>query len=570
MALLQNFDIEANLKQIDKRAQYVKNLCDEFITKTDTYYNTVEAESQIEETDTDDVLKNKIGGLYTVYSNRMLRAEGCGNRLLAYGGKMQSTLQGATQQLSKAKEASSGSDCTAIIQRVQGDLIKVQDLHTKTFGSAENSELVVEELSDGEAAIVKLKALKYDYPEQFVEVVADVGADVVENKITQVENTIVKAKKVCDLAYSYKNEVERLNTELDGLRERIATFEQEARKNAFEHRFKENGSAFQQAKSCQGGNKTQQGYSDYNTGARDFKTAADMFDRRGNGCEVPKPLSMEDGGSGEVTDSSGAKVITRSMGGNYYGRRSLTMQILESIWDYFGASGGDVSDLGLFTSYGYNKNGNILVNDKIFSVNYTSGMVDVPEAVAELIKSGNWSEIMAIDFELSGYLQGVQRLTFATNNQLRQFAQNLGVSGVYPQAIAIKLRDKRRKMKRLFPKLMSIEVSGVEMLLGDEVTPEAEQRVAEVSRKMDKASMLADTLNSGVQLPSLNIKTKLKQLYDYPIVKVVSKVFGYGVGVPFGFTLLSMMHPFALVCGALGVGVLGVMEYKKARNFLNS
>ena len=60
-------------------------------------------------------------------------------------------------------------------------------------------------------------------------------------------------------------------------------------------------------------------------------------------------------------------------------------------------------------------------------------------------------------------------------------------------------------------------------------------------------------------------KSLISKLWEKPIFRVPCKVFGYAKGVPLAFTALAAMGPFAVVCGLCGLGVLGMHEWKKAK-----
>ena len=68
----------------------------------------------------------------------------------------------------------------------------------------------------------------------------------------------------------------------------------------------------------------------------------------------------------------------------------------------------------------------------------------------------------------------------------------------------------------------------------------------------------------GLELPSLgdSISTIKDLVWSKPLPRILLKTFGYGIGVPMYWGMMTAMGPFGLLMGALGVGALAHQEVK--------
>lgn len=280
--------------------------------------------------------------------------------------------------------------------------------------------------------------------------------------------------------------------------------------------------------------------------------------------EETKPIEMK---------GKGAEVVTRGVMGNYYGRLEMTLVVLENIRDYCG------NDLTFFQTFGFNNNGNILVNDKIYKINYTEGVNELPDIIKGDIANNNWSNVLSFsDKSAIRYFACIRYFTFATDEQFVEFARQLGVCTTSLKTTAHKII---KKYKKLMPSLIDFKIAGYRILS----TETAEDRATEYNYRpslfneaytstRDKVAnkIIEKQYSSGIKdkLRGDGVKGVAGKLWEKPIFRVATKVFGYGVGVPLGFTALGAVGAFATVCGALGIGVLGMLEYKNVKKLIQS
>jgi hypothetical protein len=61
------------------------------------------------------------------------------------------------------------------------------------------------------------------------------------------------------------------------------------------------------------------------------------------------------------------------------------------------------------------------------------------------------------------------------------------------------------------------------------------------------------------------IQTFKSAVWSKPLPRTLIKTFGYGVGVPMYWGMMTALGPFGLVMGALGIGAMAHQEYKHYR-----
>ena len=598
--MLDGYNVNEIRSMIYKRADEVDQICNTYISAVNNYVANQIENTEDSEDDSPEVQHKKFNSRYNACMLDIKTKYVLGTRLINEQDNVGKAVDKVTQVLTEAEGAKDIVKYHPVVADCKRKLEASKSTYTATFND-DNIQNYVEVLDEGEAKLYELRRLRDVCKERYPNEVEKLFSDELMYKSEEMGKQITEAKGCCstEVVQGVINKIDTVTNALVVLSERITKLEQEVKGNnqqkqrsqpqeqpseQFNQRQEQPKGYAEQFNQQQGQcNSYQEQYnapfanehqSQQQQQQQSYR-ASDMFNEAYNNSYngTMSPLTQESPTAS--FDGKAPEVVTRSMGGNYYGRREITIQIMDSICDYFGGA----SDLSLITTFGYNKNGNIIVRDVIYQVNYQGVLQNLPPCVDRLIKQGRWSELLLFDTDIACYLAFVQVLSFGTTSQFVEFARQLGVGGGSIEGIARRLKNKKVKFKLLLPSLQDITVNGVSLLNEQQPMPTitpmsvnsstmtAPKPTSRVNFDMaDRAENLASRMSNG----TLGAGETLKKLWDYPIFKVTTKVFGYGAGVPLGFSVLSMLHPFAMVCGVLGVGVLGVMEYKKVRNIIQS
>lgn len=241
--------------------------------------------------------------------------------------------------------------------------------------------------------------------------------------------------------------------------------------------------------------------------------------------------------------------------GSGYGG-AIAIENLEKVIEYcFNSEYGDLSRI---SSVGIDSNYNIIINGEIFQIANTLNLEE--SVIARLcpndrraIQDGKWGSLFGFGscYQMPNLVEIdlVNAPKEIINNARREFRISKGHWG---------------NLFRRKSKLPALEI--VKLPEGD-VTKESssiwnkfksdkdyDNAVEQATQTSDVGANMSDIVNK--------IGTVKDLVWSKPLPRMFVKTFGYGVGVPAYWGLMTALGPFGVLMGALGVGALAHYEVK--------
>lgn len=248
--------------------------------------------------------------------------------------------------------------------------------------------------------------------------------------------------------------------------------------------------------------------------------------------------------------------------GTKIGLDNMSTIIMTCISEHFG---GDMTRVNKF---GVNDNGEIFINNELFKINNMieltpEQLAKVPNAYVNQVKAGNWgcmfdySRISQFTNLIELDLSRAQNSLFDAMKDLRIAKGNWG------------------KLFKKMPSLMQIDLPegivnrenytawGKFKSLSHYVTASKEAQAKRIPMsEMGSRNAIPPAPKQKIDIEGGINTFKNSVLWQNPVPRAMIKTFGYGVGVPLYWGMMTALGPFGLVMGAIGVGALAHREIK--------
>ena len=248
--------------------------------------------------------------------------------------------------------------------------------------------------------------------------------------------------------------------------------------------------------------------------------------------------------------------------GTMIGLDNMTTIIMTCISEHFG---GDLTKLNKF---GVTDKGEIFINNELFRINNMieltpEQLAKVPNAYVNQVKAGNWG--CMFDYSKIHKFTNLIELDLSrANNSLFDAMKDLRIA-----------KGNWGKLFKSMPSLMQIDLPegvmnrenytawGKFKNMAHYVTASKEAQAKRIPMsEMGSRNAIPPAPKQKIDIEGGVNTFKNSVLWQNPVPRTLIKTFGYGVGVPMYWGLMTALGPFGLVMGAVGIGALAHHEIK--------
>lgn len=280
--------------------------------------------------------------------------------------------------------------------------------------------------------------------------------------------------------------------------------------------------------------------------------------------EVRQPISAQ---AQENANMAFNQFGAGSARGMFVSLDELNKILYSAIEDY---TGGNLNSI---TTFGITDDGDILLNGRSFVIgNYVKlndgDAAKLPDIYRGQLENGKWGCVF--DFSKLHRFTNLQVLDISQAPVRKMdIVKELGINrGKWTQLF---------KRKSKFPYLQEVRLpppegtitrnAGIAQVFKSNAEYERFSNEHYANNNARRGQTIDE--HNAVALRGIGsnlIETFKDKLWSKPIPKLLTKTFGYGVGVPLYWGLMTALGPFAMVMGALGIGAMAHYEYKQFKS----